>query len=328
MNPRAQYVYQWLRQNGYNHNAASGLLGNLIQESNLNTGAVGDQGSSHGIAQWRGQRYNDLLAYANATRGNPTDLNVQLGFLNHELQTKYRGVYQALQNSPSVQHATAAVVLGYEKPKGSETGIASRTDGWQNRLYQALNATGGGGGGTGQQQFAATSTPQSSGGATTPTAPQQTKVASATPAEQNAANSQSPVQMASDTTPKDYGYTADQFAFDAPDQEQAPQQDEELAKYPQLETPSIGNLGGSEQVMPSVAMQWGDPSDPAFAANAQKSKQAMGQLGEGELGNLFAQAYEDSQNIGQAGRSQEELAAMLAAKNKNGDRRGGMEGFA
>jgi len=126
MASRAEYVYGWLRQHGYTHNAASGLVGNLMAESKLNTGAVGDLGikggAAHGIAQWRGPRYQNLLNYAAATRGNPNDLNTQLGFLNHELQTSYRSVYNQIQNAPTVQQATASVVLGYERPKGSETG--------------------------------------------------------------------------------------------------------------------------------------------------------------------------------------------------------------
>lgn len=146
----AQQAYQWLISQGYPSHAAAGMVGNLIQESGVNPNVrPGDNGSAHGIAQWRFDRYqgpNGLLGFAQRNNANPNDLTTQLQFLNWELKNRYSNVYSQLMNSKNVRDATAAMVLGYERPAGAQTGVAENTDGWQNRLRQALNVAGGGGG--------------------------------------------------------------------------------------------------------------------------------------------------------------------------------------
>jgi hypothetical protein len=192
-----------------------------------------------------------------------------------------------------------------------------------------LNAAGGGGG-TGQQ-YAATTTPQASGGSTATPQPQ-TKVATTTPASADA--TETPVQMASVTTPgsQQSGYDYSQFAMEdipPPPQDMA-QQDDGPQKLPGWETPQLTGAAQDTNAHPFIdtpPTQTG--IDEAMAGRLAAGKQRMAGLGDtSSMANLFANAYEANQNIGQAGRSQEELAQMLAAKNKNGDRNGGIEGFA
>lgn len=138
-----QQAYQYLIAQGYSPVAAAGIVGNLVQESGVNpTVNPGDSGSAHGIAQWRGDRWSGLQDYAKQNRGSVNDLNTQLGYLDYELRNRYGDTYQKLMNARTPGDAAGAFALGYERPKGAETGIASNVDGWGNRLSAAQSIYG------------------------------------------------------------------------------------------------------------------------------------------------------------------------------------------
>lgn len=138
-----QQAYQYLIAQGYTPVAAAGIVGNLVQESGVNpTVNPGDSGSAHGIAQWRGDRWSGLQDYARQNRGSVNDLNTQLGYLDYELRNRYGDTYQKLMSARSPGDAAGAFALGYERPKGAETGIASNVDGWDNRLNAAQSIYG------------------------------------------------------------------------------------------------------------------------------------------------------------------------------------------
>ena len=69
---------------------AAGMVGSFRQETGdfradvLNFTVRGDDGSAHGLMQWRGKRYQNLLAYAQSTNRNPTDISTQIGFAFEE----------------------------------------------------------------------------------------------------------------------------------------------------------------------------------------------------------------------------------------------------
>jgi hypothetical protein len=69
--------------------AAAGIVGNLVQESgaNLNTAAIGDNGTAFGMGQWRLSRRAALERFAAARGTAPTDFETQLLFLVEELHT-------------------------------------------------------------------------------------------------------------------------------------------------------------------------------------------------------------------------------------------------
>jgi hypothetical protein len=138
-----QQAYQYLIAQGYTPVAAAGIVGNLVQESGVNpTVNPGDSGTAHGIAQWRGDRWSGLQDYAKQNRGSVNDLNTQLGYLDYELRNNYGDTYQKLMSARSPGDAAGAFALGYERPKGAETGIASNVDGWGNRLNAAQSIYG------------------------------------------------------------------------------------------------------------------------------------------------------------------------------------------
>lgn len=115
-------AYDYFVSQGYKPHQAAGLVGNLMAESNLNTGAVSkadgrDGSDSIGIAQWNGPRAAAFNQYATANKLNPSDINAQLGFINQELNTTEKAAGDRLRSSQDVNQATAAAV-GYERPAG------------------------------------------------------------------------------------------------------------------------------------------------------------------------------------------------------------------
>jgi hypothetical protein len=134
----AQMAMGLLQGLGYQPHQAAGIVGNLMQESHVNpVGPSGDHGTAHGIAQWRGSRWTNMLNYAAHTGGNPNSLATQIGFLDHELKTQYPRAYNALMNSHSPEEAAGMFGLHYERPRGAQTGIASNIDGYGNRVNTA-----------------------------------------------------------------------------------------------------------------------------------------------------------------------------------------------
>jgi hypothetical protein len=138
----AQYAYDWLTKRGYAPHQAAGIVGNLVQESGVRpVGATGDNGTAHGIAQWRGPRFQALQQYAVQNGADPNQIDTQLGFLDHELNTSERGAGDMLRNSQDVRGATRAM-MAFERPQGFTAANPEAGHGWQNRLSAALQISG------------------------------------------------------------------------------------------------------------------------------------------------------------------------------------------
>lgn len=100
---------------------ASGVVGNLFQESNLKTSAIsGDGFGSVGIAQWtdRGNSFRKtaLEAYAKSVNKLPTDIEAQIGFLELELNTTERKALDRLRKTSGITDATISFRQSYERP--------------------------------------------------------------------------------------------------------------------------------------------------------------------------------------------------------------------
>jgi hypothetical protein len=102
---------------GYTPEQASGIVGNLLAESNLNTGAIGDGGISRGIAQWNRGRLANLQSFARASNADPNDLFTQLEFVHHELRGPEAAANRNLQRSTDPRSA-ALSFIGFERPEG------------------------------------------------------------------------------------------------------------------------------------------------------------------------------------------------------------------
>ena len=130
------------RSSGDVHAQVSGMLGNFMHESasdNLNIRASNpgdgrDGSTSIGIAQWNSDRSRRLRA----TYGENPNLEQQLSWVWHELNTSHTKARNALLTSKNVSEATAAM-LHYEIPKGYSASAfdPTKVSGWNDRLQRA-----------------------------------------------------------------------------------------------------------------------------------------------------------------------------------------------
>ncbi|MDN2579189.1 phage tail tip lysozyme [Aquibium sp. ELW1220] len=143
---RASAAMRYYQSRGWTREQAAGIVGNLLGESNLNTGALNpgdgrDGSNSIGIGQWNAERARNLKAYAAANRADWQDFGVQLAFVDHELRTSETAAANALRNSKTIDEATAAFV-GYERPAGWSSGNPRGAHNFDGRLKFALQSAG------------------------------------------------------------------------------------------------------------------------------------------------------------------------------------------
>lgn len=139
---RATAALSFFMGRGYTKEQAAGIVGNLLQESGLRpSGAVGDNGTAFGIAQWRGERLTKLKRFASANGRDWQDLETQLGFVDSELQQDEPAAYAALKAAKTVDEATAAFI-GFERPRGWTPANPRGGHGWANRLGYAAKVAG------------------------------------------------------------------------------------------------------------------------------------------------------------------------------------------
>ena len=194
----ARKIYSSLLDKGYNTNAAAGITGNLWHESGGFGGGSGDSGTAHGIAQWRGDRWTKMQAYAKSVGKDPNDLNTQVDYLDKELKTDYKSAYNLLQHATDVKTATGIFADQYEKPAGSGKGNIAGISGMSNRLNFATQVSNFGGGAIGTSKTpivsrvkALSTSPQASLGSTPPAVSTASSSFGAAPPE---------AQLAEDTT--------------------------------------------------------------------------------------------------------------------------------
>lgn len=108
-------VYNAFRKGGYTKNVALAITANLSKESTFNPESKNDIGA-FGLAQWMGNRYNNLQAYASQHHAKITDFSTQLNFVNEELQHSYKNVLDQATKAGSLADATDAITNGYEVP--------------------------------------------------------------------------------------------------------------------------------------------------------------------------------------------------------------------
>ena len=107
-------AYEFFVARGLTNYQAAGIVGNLIQESNVNPDSVQYGGPGRGIAQWsEGGRWNadghDNAEWYASTRGESVDsLNLQLEFVWYELTTFGGYGLSQLKSSPNLTDATIA----------------------------------------------------------------------------------------------------------------------------------------------------------------------------------------------------------------------------
>ena len=110
-----QYAFNYLQQKGIAPHIAAGIVGNFQQESDVNPRAVGDQGTSRGIAQWHNQRWTNLVNSAKNSGADPHNLEFQLDYAVQEAQQM--GVMSKLNSAKNSEEAAYLWAKHFEKPK-------------------------------------------------------------------------------------------------------------------------------------------------------------------------------------------------------------------
>lgn len=138
-NERKSRLISRLVEKGYSQHAAEGVADNIADESAFNTRAVGDNGTAFGIAQWRGDRFKNLKAYAQAQGKDWQDFDLQTDFIDHEMRSgsdpQAREAYAKLQTAPDADSAYNAFVSHYERP--SAANLQKRLRGTGQQMAQA-----------------------------------------------------------------------------------------------------------------------------------------------------------------------------------------------
>lgn len=123
---RSKYIQQKLMSMGFTASAAAGVVGNLVQESGLRTDAIGDNGTSGGLAQWHNERWEALKRFAAARGKDWTDLDTQIEFLAKEMHTSYADTYAKMQSAELPEIAGQIMTDEYEKPDSASANYAQR----------------------------------------------------------------------------------------------------------------------------------------------------------------------------------------------------------
>jgi len=138
-----QMVMQEARNRGYSwfqpHHAA-GLTGNFMQETGdfrndvINFQVRGDDGTAHGLMQWRGVRFDNLLKFAKSRNLNASDIRTQVSFAFEEGQSgsPYSdfGSVRAFKDMPTAKDASTAstIFVAAERPAGWNGKYGSNND--------------------------------------------------------------------------------------------------------------------------------------------------------------------------------------------------------
>jgi len=119
---------QFFKSKGYSDIQTSGIIGNLLFESKLNTLAT--NGNTFGIAQWLGARKNKLKS-----KPNYTSLATQLNFIIEELNSSEINARRALNQATTVEAAADVFDKFYER---SERTTIKQRQGYALDIYNKI----------------------------------------------------------------------------------------------------------------------------------------------------------------------------------------------
>ena len=106
---------------------AQGVIANVLAESGGNPAAVGDNGTSRGLAQWHLGRWTQYLTYAKGKGLDPMAASTQSDYLVQDLQAYNNGsLWERLRHAPNVTTATADVMKTYERPQDTSPAAVKR----------------------------------------------------------------------------------------------------------------------------------------------------------------------------------------------------------
>ena len=109
-------VILFFKNKGLTTSQAAGIAGNLQSESEFDPNAVGDNGTSFGIAQWHKERFDNLKKWSakNGLKWNSFD--AQLQYLWWELQNSESGALSKLKLENDPESAAYTFAKYFERP--------------------------------------------------------------------------------------------------------------------------------------------------------------------------------------------------------------------
>ena len=107
-------VWQFFAGKGMAPHHIAGIMGNIQAESGFNPLAEGDNGNAFGLFQWNDRRHK-LFDFIGGKQ-NLGDVQKQLEFAWHELNTSESGAYNRLLKTTDASGATDAFMRGFERP--------------------------------------------------------------------------------------------------------------------------------------------------------------------------------------------------------------------
>jgi hypothetical protein len=111
----SEVAFDFFRQRGLTKAQSAGIVGNLVQESNVNPKADQAGGPGKGVAQWSSPgRWDSLEKYARNHHTSPWALNTQLWFIWHELTAVPAFGLHELRGAKTVAAATRVFERKYE----------------------------------------------------------------------------------------------------------------------------------------------------------------------------------------------------------------------
>lgn len=127
-------IARFLMGLGYSKSNASGIAGNLYTESKYDPQAIGDNGTSFGLAQWHKSRWDKLRNWSNE-RGLDINLfDTQLKFIDWELNNTEKTAKRELLKQTTARDSAFAFAKYYERPQK----IAQERMNKAEEIYNAL----------------------------------------------------------------------------------------------------------------------------------------------------------------------------------------------
>ena len=122
---RQQYVFGRLKAAGYTDAQASGIVGSLMQESQLDPRAVNKSSGAAGIAQWLGPRARQFEQQFGHTVAQST-IGEQTDFMLWELKNTEKRADKFIRMAKTPEQAADIHAHEYERPGADEANIARR----------------------------------------------------------------------------------------------------------------------------------------------------------------------------------------------------------
>lgn len=109
-------IAKYLMSKGYSKSNSAGIAGNIYTESKYNPTALGDNGTSFGLAQWHKTRWNGLIEYSKKNNLNHKTFEAQLDYLDWELKNTEKKAFKKLTETNKPYDSAFVFAKYFERP--------------------------------------------------------------------------------------------------------------------------------------------------------------------------------------------------------------------